>query len=344
MENEIPVAKAAPPTPDSKVFVAGHRGLVGSAILRALERRGYRNVITASRQELDLRDQSAVEEWFARNRPEYVYLVAGTVGGIWANATRPAEFLYDNLMIHGTVVHAAHQHGAAKLLYLGSSCIYPRHARQPITEDQLLDGPLEPTNEGYALAKITGIKLCETYRRQYGDDFISAMPTNLYGPGDNFDLESSHVIPALIRKFHEAKMEGQSKVEIWGTGSAMREFLHVDDLADACLHLMDGYSEAGHINVGSGLDCSIRTLAETIARVVHPSAELVFDTSKPDGTPRKVLDVSRLQATGWQHQIGLEEGLVATYDWFLDNVDSARGITGADENRLDLKANKAIAH
>ncbi len=307
------------------IFVAGHRGLVGSAVVRALNAAGHTDILTATRHELDLRDQSAVNRWFEANRPEYVYLVAGTVGGIWANSTRPAEFLYDNLMIHGTVVHAAHQTGAKKLLYLGSSCIYPRMATQPITEDQLLTGPLEPTNEGYALAKIAGIKLCQTYRTQYGSDFISAMPTNLYGPGDNFDLESSHVIPALMRKFHEAKIAGRGEVEIWGTGSAMREFLHVDDLASACLFLMEHYSDAQHVNVGTGIDLSIRSLAETIRDVVYPEAELIFDTSKPDGTPRKVLDVTKLHALGWKHSIELREGLESTYQWFLDQHETARG-------------------
>ncbi len=311
---------------NAKIYVAGHRGLVGSAIMRALQDRGYHHLLTASRAELDLRDQSAVDRWFDANRPEYVYLVAGTVGGIWANSTRPAEFLYDNLMIHGTVVHAAHRVGVTKLLYLGSSCIYPRLAEQPIVEEALLTGPLEPTNEGYALAKIAGIKLCGTYRRQYGDDFISAMPTNLYGPGDNFDLEASHVIPALIRKFHEAKLAGRDQVEIWGTGSAMREFLHVNDLADACLHLMEHYSDELHINVGTGEDGSIAELARLVADVVHPTAALVFDTTKPDGMPRKVLDVTRLHNTGWKHTIELRDGLESSYQWFLDNHDTARGL------------------
>ncbi|MEZ5228702.1 MAG: GDP-L-fucose synthase [Acidimicrobiales bacterium] len=316
----------SPVPTNAKIFVAGHRGLVGSAIVRALEARGYDNIVTATRDELDLRDQSAVDAWFDTHRPTHVYLVAGTVGGIWANATRPAEFLYDNLMIHGTVVHAAHCTGVTKLLYLGSSCIYPRLAEQPIVEEALLTGPLEPTNEGYALAKIAGIKLCATYRRQYGDDFISAMPTNLYGPGDNFDLEASHVIPALIRKFHEAKLAGIDQVEIWGTGSAMREFLHVADLADACLHLMDNYSDELHLNVGTGEDLSIADLAGLIREIVHPGAELVFDTSKPDGMPRKVLDVTRLHDTGWKHTIELWEGLESSYQWFLEHYESARGV------------------
>src|ERR1700741_4377496 len=239
---------------DARVFVAGHRGLVGSAILRRLEGEGFGHVLVATREQLDLRDQAAVNYWFRANRPEYVFLVAGTVGGILANSTRPAEFIYDNMLIHATVVHAAHLYGARKLLYLGSSCIYPRHSAQPMTEEQLLTGALEPTNEAYAIAKIAGIKLCEAYRKQYGDDFISAMPTNLYGPNDNFDLTSGHVVPALMRKFHVAKASGAADVEIWGTGSPMRELLHVDDLADTCLHLMLHYSEDSHINVGTGID------------------------------------------------------------------------------------------
>ena len=270
------------------------------------------------RDALDLRDQAAVDAWFDVERPRYVFLVAGTVGGIHANSTRPAEFLYDNLMIHGTVVQAAHRTGVDKLLYLGSSCIYPRLADQPITEEALLSGSLEPTNEGYALAKIAGIKLCETYRRQYGDDFISAMPTNLYGPGDNFDLEGGHVLPALVRRFHEAKEAGDPTVTVWGTGAARREFLHVDDLADACLFLMDHYSEAGHVNVGTGVDLTIRELAEAVRNLVHPGAELSFDLTKPDGMPRKVLNVSRLADLGWTASTSLAEGLASTYEWFLE--------------------------
>ncbi|HJM72768.1 MAG: GDP-L-fucose synthase [Acidimicrobiales bacterium] len=300
------------------LFVAGHRGLVGSAIVRRLKDEGFTDLRTVGRDDLDLRDQAAVDAWFDAERPQYVFLVAGTVGGIHANSTRPAEFLYDNLMIHGTVVQAAHRTGVDKLLYLGSSCIYPRHATQPITEEALLSGPLEPTNEGYALAKIAGIKLCETYRRQYGDDFISAMPTNLYGPGDNFDLEGGHVLPALMRRFHEARLAGDDSVTVWGTGTARREFLHVDDLADACLHLMDHYSAPGHVNVGTGIDLTIRELAEAIRDLVHPDGALVFDTSKPDGMPRKVLDVSRLAALGWTASTPLSDGLAATYDWFLE--------------------------
>ena len=306
------------------VFIAGHRGLVGSAILRRLEKEGFTNLLTATREELDLRRQSSVDEWFNEHQPQYVFLVAGTVGGIGANSTRPADFIYDNLMIHGTVVHASHQMRVEKLLYLGSSCIYPRLANQPMKENELLSGQLEPTNEGYAIAKIAGIKLCESYRRQHGCDFISAMPTNLYGPGDNFDLGDSHVLPALIRRFHEAKISDQKEVEIWGTGSAYREFLHVDDLADACLFLMDNYSESEHINVGTGKDSSIADLAERIRDLVHPEATISFDTSKPDGMPRKVLDVSKLKNLGWESKIPLNEGLASTYDWYLSAIETGQ--------------------
>ena len=306
------------------VFIAGHRGLVGSAILRRLEKEGFTNLLTATREELDLRRQSSVDEWFNEHQPQYVFLVAGTVGGIGANSTRPADFIYDNLMIHGTVVHASHQMRVEKLLYLGSSCIYPRLANQPMKENELLSGQLEPTNEGYAIAKIAGIKLCESYRRQHGCDFISAMPTNLYGPGDNFDLDDSHVLPALIRRFHEAKISDQKEVEIWGTGSAYREFLHVDDLADACLFLMDNYSESEHINVGTGKDSSIGDLAERIRDLVHPEATISFDTSKPDGMPRKVLDVSKLKNLGWESKIPLNEGLASTYDWYLNAIETGQ--------------------
>ena len=305
--------------PGARVYVAGHGGLVGSAVVRRLQADGMENLLTATRDQLDLRDQAAVNYWFRANRPEYVFLVAGTVGGILANSTRPAEFIYDNMMIHATVVHAAHLYGVKKLLYLGSSCIYPRECAQPIKEEYLLTGLLEATNEPYALAKIAGIKLCQAYRRQYGHDFISAMPTNLYGPYDNFDLQSSHVLPAMIRKFHDARAEGRDEVLLWGTGSPRRELLHVDDLADACLFIMRRYDEAEHINVGTGEDLTIRELAEMVRDIVHPQARLVFDTSKPDGTPRKLLDVSRLRSLGWRPRIALREGVAATYAWFLEN-------------------------
>ncbi len=308
----------------SRVFVAGHRGLVGSAITRRLQSEGFENLLMAGREQLDLRDQAAVTYWFRANRPEYVFLVAGTVGGIMANATRPAEFIYDNMLIHATVVHAAHVFGVTKLLYLGSSCIYPREAPQPMREDALLTGALEPTNAPYAVAKIAGITLCDAYRKQYGSDFISAMPTNLYGPHDNFELMSSHVLPALIRKCHDAKIAGRRDVTIWGSGSPKREFLHVDDLADACVFLMRRYSRGGHVNVGTGEDLTIRELAEMVKAEVHPGAELLFDTSKPDGAPRKLLDIGRLRDLGWRHRIALKEGIASTYQWFLAHHHEAR--------------------
>src|ERR1035438_10525449 len=299
---------------DSRIFVAGHAGLVGSAVLRKLEAEGYTALLVAGRDQLDLRDQAAVNYWFRANRPDYVYLVAGTVGGIMANSTRPAEFLYDNMMIHATVVHASHLYDVTKLLYLGSSCISPRHATQPITEDQLLTGPLEPTNEAYALAKIAGIKLCSSYRAQYGCNFISAMPTNLYGPNDNFDLNSSHVLPALIRKFHDAREDSAATVTAWGSGTPLREFLHVNDLADGCLHLVNlPDAEYGRlledpaapalINIGSGEELTIRDLALLVKKVVGFEGELVFDATKPDGTPRKLCYVSRIHDLGWRHRI-----------------------------------------
>jgi GDP-L-fucose synthase len=312
-----------------RVFIAGHRGLVGAAIVRRLSAEPTCDLLTATREQLDLRDQAAVNYWFKANRPDQVYLVAGTVGGILANSTRPAEFIYDNLLIHATVVHAAHQYGAGKLLYLGSSCIYPRESAQPIDEQALLTGPLEPTNEAYAIAKISGIKLCESYRRQYGADFISAMPTNLYGPNDNFDLTSSHVLPALIRKFHDAKIAGDRQVTIWGSGTPRREFLHVDDLADACVFLMERYSDTGHVNVGTGEDLSIRELAGMIRAIVHPEAELVFDASKPDGMPRKLLNVDRLHGLGWKHRIALKDGIAETYRWFMAHQGELRGAGAA---------------
>ncbi len=292
--------------------------------MRRLERAGHHQVLTATRQQLDLRNQAAVNDWFSANRPEYVFLVAGTVGGILANSTRPAEFIYDNMLIHATVVHAAHLYGVTKLLYLGSSCIYPREAAQPMTESALLAGPLEPTNEPYAIAKIAGIKLCQAYRRQYGCNFISAMPTNLYGPNDNFDLTSSHVLPALIRKFHDARIRGLSEVTVWGSGRPRREFLHVDDLADACLFLMERYEDDSHINVGTGLDLTIEELAIAVRDIVQAEVAIAFDQSKPDGTPRKRLDVTRLNNLGWRHTIDLRSGIAQTYQWLLDNYDHAR--------------------
>jgi GDP-L-fucose synthase len=313
-------------TPRTRVYVAGHGGLVGSAVVRRLESLGCSAILTATRAQLDLRDQAAVQYWFRANRPECVFLVAGTVGGILANSTRPAEFIYDNLMIHATVVNAAHAYGVKKLLYLGSSCIYPREAPQPMKEEYLLCGPLEPTNEPYAIAKIAGIRLCRAYRQQYGCNFISAMPTNLYGPNDNFDLASSHVLPALIRKFHDARTQGNRDVAVWGTGAARREFLHVDDLADACVFLMETFDGAEHVNVGTGQDVTILELVDMVRAVVYPDARVVFDSSKPDGAPRKLLDVSRLHGLGWQHRIALAEGLKTTYDWFLEHHDSARGL------------------
>jgi len=315
---------------DARIFVAGHAGMVGSAVVKRLRAAGHTNVLTARRDQLDLRDQAAVNYWFRANRPEYVFLVAGTVGGIMANSTRPAEFLYDNMMIHGTVVHASKEYEVTKLLYLGSSCIYPRESTQPITEDQLLTGPLEPTNEAYALAKIAGIKLCDSYHQQYGCNFVSAMPTNLYGPNDNFDLTSSHLLPALIRKFHEAKLSGSVELDVWGSGTPFRELLHVDDLADACVFLMDTYDGPGHINVGTGQDLSIRQIAELVREVVHPDGQLVFDPSKPDGMPRKLLDVTKLHDLGWHHRIDLREGIASTYEWFLEqDLHALRGVEAA---------------
>jgi GDP-L-fucose synthase len=303
---------------NAPIFVTGHRGMVGSALLRRLARAGFTDLLTATRQQLDLRDQAAVDAWFEAQQPAYVIHAAGTVGGIHANNTRPADFLYDNLMIHATVLQASYRNKVQKLLYLGSSCIYPRDCPQPIKEDYLLTGPLEKTNEAYAIAKIAGLKSCEAYRRQYGCNFISAMPTNLYGPNDNFDLNSSHVVPALIRKFHECRVSGGRQASIWGTGSPRREFMHVDDLADACLFLMDNYEENQTINVGTGEDLTIKELASLVRDIVCPSAELVFDASMPDGTPRKQLDVTRIHALGWRHRIALPDGIAAAYQWFCE--------------------------
>jgi len=305
-----------------RVFVAGHRGLVGSAIVRRLAGENC-EVLTATRAQLDLRDQAAVRKWMAEHKPEIIFLAAAKVGGILANATWPADFLYDNLMIEANVIEAAHRTDVEKLLFLGSSCIYPKFAEQPIVETSLLTGSLEPTNEWYAIAKIAGIKLCQAYRAQHGHDFISAMPTNLYGPGDNFDLQTSHVLPALIRKAHEAKLSGAREMTIWGTGTPRREFLYVDDLADACVFLMKTYSGDEHVNVGSGEDIPIGELTKLVCEVVGFEGELVNDTSKPDGTPRKLMSADKLRAMGWKPKTGLREGIAATYNWFLKNHSAA---------------------
>jgi GDP-L-fucose synthase len=302
---------------NARIYVAGHRGLVGSAIFRELEHRGFASVIGRTRAELDLTNQEAVEHFFDKERPEYVFLAAARVGGIKANDSYPASFLYENLQIQNNIIHSASRSGVRKLLFLGSSCIYPRLAPQPLKEEYLLSGPLEKTNDWYAIAKIAGIKMCEAYRRQFGCDFISAMPTNMYGPNDNFDLESSHVIPALIRKFHEAKVRGDSTVTCWGSGSPRREFMYADDLARACLFLMENYSTEQFINVGWETDLTIQELAEVIQRVVEYRGKIVWDTSKPDGTPRKLMDSSRIRALGWSPQVTLEKGLHLTYAGFL---------------------------
>jgi GDP-L-fucose synthase len=309
---------------DAKIFVAGHRGLVGSAIVRYLESHGYTNLVLRSRKETDLTDAAAVTTLFETERPEYVFLAAAKVGGILANSSYPADFLRDNLAIELNIIDAAYKNGVKKLEFLGSSCIYPKLAPQPMKEEYLLTGALEPTNEWYAIAKIAGIKLCQAYRQQYGFNAISLMPTNLYGPGDNFDLNNSHVLPALIRKFHEAKVDGGKEVVIWGTGTPRREFLHVDDLAAAAVFLMKQYDGAEIVNVGVGEDITIAELAKLVKRIVGFEGNLVFDTTKPDGTPRKLLDVSRLNSLGWRPATTLEQGIASTYDWFLTHVESAR--------------------
>jgi GDP-L-fucose synthase len=308
----------------TKIYVAGHRGLVGSAICRALAQAGCTHILTRSHAELDLTNQAAVNDFFAQEQPEFVFLAAAKVGGIHANNSRPADFIRDNLLIQTNIIDAAWRHGTKKLLFLGSSCIYPKFAPQPMQEEHLLTGPLESTNEWYAIAKIAGIKLCQAYRKQYGFDAISLMPTNLYGPGDNFDLHSSHVLPALIRKFHEAKLNQLPEVEIWGSGTPKREFLHVDDLASACLFLMDKYSSAEIINIGSGQEVTIAELAALVKELVDFAGGLRYNAAMPDGTPRKLLDVSKLSALGWQSSISLREGIAATYTWFLEHEQQIR--------------------
>lgn len=305
---------------DGKIYVAGHRGMVGSAIVRSLKKQGYMNIIGKTSKELDLRNQQEVEDFFESEKPDYVVLAAAKVGGIHANNTYPAEFIYDNLMMECNIIHSAYKHGVKKLLFLGSSCIYPKFAKQPIKEEYLLEGQLEPTNEAYAIAKISGIELCKFYRRQYGCDFISAMPTNLYGINDNFNLETSHVMPALIRKFHEAKLNNQAEVVMWGTGTPRREFMYVDDLADACVYLLNNYSDEIHVNLGTGEDIEIRELAQIIKEVVGYEGKIINDVTKPDGTPRKLLDVSRLHATGFKNKVGLREGITIVYNWYVNTL------------------------
>jgi len=307
----------------ARIYVAGHRGMVGSALVRILQQRGYHDIIVRGSQELDLRNSDEVGEFFALTKPAYVFLAAAKVGGILANSSYPAEFIYDNLAIQTNVIHQAYNHGVKKLLLLGSSCIYPREAPQPIREEYLLTGKLEPTNEWYAIAKIAGVKLCQAYRKQYGCDFISVMPTNLYGAGDNFDLETSHVVPALLRKFHDAKLNDKEHV-LWGTGKPRREFLHVDDCADACVFLMSRYSDSEIINVGTGTEVTISELASLVAEIVGYRGTIQWDTSKPDGTPRKLLDCSRIITLGWRPKISLREGMAVTYQWYVDSLSSNR--------------------
>lgn len=309
---------------DDKIYVAGHRGLVGSAIVRSLKAKGYTNIIGRTHSELDLTNQAAVKAFFEEERPDVVVLAAAKVGGINANNTTPAEFAYINMQIQCNVINCCHEYKVKKLLFLGSTCIYPRMAPQPIPEDALLTGPLEETNEAYAIAKISGLEMCKFYKRQYGDDFISCMPTNLYGPHDNYDLKGSHVMPAMIRKFHEAKVSGAKTVELWGTGTPLREFLYVDDMADACVFLLENYSGEQHVNIGTGVEITIKELAETVKSVVGFEGEIVWNKDMPDGTPRKLTDVTKLHALGFRHKIELEEGVKLAYDWFRENVDSAR--------------------
>lgn len=309
---------------ESKIFIAGHRGLVGSAIVRTLQSKGFSNLMLKTRAELDLADQHAVSDFFAKEKPEYVFFAAAKVGGIMANKTYPADFIYENLVIQNNIIHSSYQSGVKKLLFLGSSCIYPKLCPQPIKEEYFLTSELEPTNKAYAIAKIAGIVMCQSYDEQYGTNFISLMPTNLYGPHDNFDLENSHVLPAMIRKFHDAKVQGAPQVTLWGTGSAKREFLHVDDLARATLFLMENYHDSAIINVGTGEDVSIKELAEKVRTIVGYQGEIIWDTTKPDGTPRKLLDVTKLHTLGWEHHIPLDEGITSTYAWFTENTDTRR--------------------
>lgn len=304
---------------ESKIYIAGHRGLVGSAIVRNLEARGFTNIIFRTHKQLNLINQNEVREFFEKEKPEYVFLAAAKVGGIHANNIYPADFIYYNLMIQNNVIKAAHDNKVEKLLFLGSTCIYPKMAPQPIKEEYLLTGSLEETNEAYAVAKIAGLEMCKFFKRQYGDNFISCMPTNLYGPNDNFDLKSSHVLPALIRKFHEAKVSGSNVVEVWGTGTPLREFIYVDDMANACIFLMENYNEEQHVNIGTGEEVSIRTLAETVKEVVGFEGKLVFNTDMPDGTPRKLTTVDKLNGLGWKHKVSLNDGIRLTYEWFLEN-------------------------
>lgn len=319
---------------DSKIYIAGHRGMVGSAIHRNLVARGYTNFVFRTSAEIDLRNQQAVAEFFAKEKPEYVFLAAAKVGGIHANNTLRGEFLYDNLMIQSNVIHQAHANGTKKLLFLGSTCIYPKMAPQPLKEDALLTGLLEPTNEPYAIAKIAGIKMCDAYRSQYGSNFISVMPTNLYGPNDNYDLNNSHVLPALLRKIHNAKANGDAHVEVWGSGKPLREFLHADDMADACVHMMLHYNEAGFVNIGSGVEISIGDLARLIQKVVGYNGELKFDPSKPDGTPRKLTDVTKLHSFGWKHKINLEEGIRSVYSAVKDSLTAHHELSKSGAERL----------
>lgn len=309
---------------NSKIYIAGHRGMVGSAITRQLEQEGFTNLVFRTSKELDLRNQQAVFSFFETEKPAYVFLAAAKVGGIVANNTYRADFIYDNLAVQNNVIHGAYLHGVTKLMFLGSSCIYPKMAPQPLKEESMLTGLLEPTNEPYAIAKIAGIKMCEAYRAQYGCNFISVMPTNLYGPNDNYDLQNSHVLPAMLRKFHEAKIKQDTAVNLWGSGSPMREFMYVDDLANACVFLMQNYSEEAFVNIGTGTDISIKALAEMVKKIVGFEGALVWDSSKPDGTPRKLMDVSRLHGLGWHHQMELEQGIALAYQDFLKNHESLR--------------------